>query len=100
MTTATRLYSEIEKPTCHHEIVGEENRRYRTEQGKDFICARAATINQASIVRAIKAIDKSGVPMVIEISRDGSLCIVPPDLARRGKPVNDFDLDYVGEINL
>lgn len=61
---------------------------------------RAVTIPQASIVRAIKAVDKSGVPMVIEIARDGSLCIVPPEIARRGKPVNDFNIDYEGEINL
>jgi len=61
---------------------------------------RAVVIPQSSIVRAIKAVNKSGVPMVIELARDGSLCIVPPDIAKRGHVVDDFNLDYSGEIKL
>lgn len=54
---------------------------------------RATTINQASIIRAIKAVKKSGIPMVIEMAHDGSVSIVPPELANRGTPVNDIILD-------
>ena len=51
---------------------------------------RAVTINQATITRAIKAIDKSGVPMIIEIKRDGSLLIIPPELTDFSHS-DDFD---------
>lgn len=54
---------------------------------------RAVAIPQSSIVRAIKAVDKAGVPMVIEIARDGSLCIVPISLAKRGHRLTDSDLN-------
>lgn len=54
---------------------------------------RAVTINQATITRAIKAVDKSKVPMVIRLARDGSVCIVPPELANLGTPVNDIQFD-------
>ena len=65
--------------------------------------SRAKTIPQTAIVRAIKAVHKSGVPMVIEVSRDGSLCILPPELARRGVALTANDLaalDYKDEIVL
>lgn len=61
---------------------------------------RALAVPQSSIVRAIKAVEKAGVPMVIELARDGSLCIVPPGIAKRGKVLNDNDIDYEGEITL
>tara|TARA_R110002072_G_scaffold100778_9_gene222065 strand:+ start:7223 stop:7423 length:201 start_codon:yes stop_codon:yes gene_type:complete len=64
---------------------------------------RAVAIPQSSIVRAIKAVDKAGVPMVIEIARDGSLCIVPPELAKRGtalSPSQIKNLDWDKEIVL
>ncbi|WP_339862277.1 hypothetical protein [Paremcibacter congregatus] len=64
---------------------------------------RAVAIPQSSIVRAIKAVEKAGVPMVIEIARDGSLCIVPPSLAKRGAaltPAETKILDWDKEIVL
>lgn len=44
MTTARHLYPEVLKPTCSHEIIGDENRRYREHLGKDMICGRTATV--------------------------------------------------------
>ena len=61
---------------------------------------RALAVPQSSIIRAIKAVEKAGVPMVIELARDGSLSIVPPAIAKRGRVLNDNDIDYEGEITL
>lgn len=45
MTKATLLYPKIVHiPTCGHEIINAENRRFRESQGKGFICGKKATV--------------------------------------------------------
>lgn len=61
---------------------------------------RAVTINQASITRAIKAVEKSGVDKVIKVCRDGSVLILPPCMVDTGTPINDFDVDTKDKYDL
>ena len=59
-----------------------------------------AAVTQVNIKRAIKAVKASGVAKVIEITKDGSLLILDPENAGRGKKITERNVDYDGKINL
>jgi hypothetical protein len=46
---------------------------------------RPATVTQADVARAIRAVEQTNYPAVVEIDRDGTIRIVPAKLALRTK---------------
>ncbi|WP_193336200.1 hypothetical protein [Devosia beringensis] len=54
---------------------------------------RPAMVTQADVARALRAVDQVGIAAVVEIARDGTIRIVPADLARASKlaPLDDDD---------
>ena len=44
---------------------------------------RPATVTQADVARAIRAVEQTNYPAVVEIDRDGTIRIVPAKLALR-----------------
>lgn len=60
---------------------------------------RAAIIPQATITRAIKAVERSGADMVIEITRE-SILLIPRKKFNHQSVLNNKEVDYDGEINL
>jgi len=58
---------------------------------------RPANITQADVARALRAIEQIGMQAVVEITRDGTIRIVPTGIA--GK-TQEADIDEVEPVDL
>ncbi len=58
---------------------------------------RPANITQADVARALRAVEQIGMKAVVEITRDGTIRIVPAGIA--GK-TQEADIDEVEPVDL